>query len=98
MSMERGTGGNRFIDHDASIPDLMRVIHEGLYELADWAADTERAFDLAAITVTTHRIPSGKISVEVAGDLAAPVPHPAATNPSDGEPPMTPAVPSDGGA
>lgn len=71
MSMERGTGGNRFISPDATIPDLMRVIHEGLYELSEWADDTDRRFDLAAITVTTHRIPSGKISVEVAADLAA---------------------------
>jgi hypothetical protein len=67
--MERDTGGNRFIDPDATIPDLMRVIHEGLYELAEY--DPDRPLDLAEVTITTSRIPSGRISVEVAADLAA---------------------------
>ena len=68
--MKRGTGGNRFIAADAGIPELMRVIHEGLYELADWVDDNpHRRLDLAEITIHTHRIPSGKISVEVAADL-----------------------------
>ena len=65
----RGTGGNRFIEADADLPDLMRVIHEGLYELRDWAEGTDRHFDLAEVTVSTRRIPSGRISVTVAADL-----------------------------
>jgi hypothetical protein len=72
MSEIRGTGGNRFIAPDAEIPDLMRVIHEGLYELHDWASETGRGFDLAAVTVETVRIPSGRISVTVSADLTAP--------------------------
>jgi hypothetical protein len=67
--VHRGTGGNRFIESDAGIPDLMRVIHEGLYELRDWAAETEGTFDLAKVTVDTRRIPSGRISVTVSADL-----------------------------
>lgn len=70
MSMERGTGGNRFIAADAKIPDLMRVIHEGLYELAEY--DPDRPLDIAEVTITTTRIPSGRISVEVAADLPPP--------------------------
>lgn len=66
----RGTGGNRFIGPTAGLPELMRVIHEGLYELQDWVADDpDRVLDLAHISVETRRIPSGLISVEVSADL-----------------------------
>jgi hypothetical protein len=84
VSMERGTGGNRFIDADAGIPELMRVIHEGLYELAEYDAD--RPLDIAEVTITTKRIPSGRISVEVAADLTTPAPlsPPAATSETRG--------------
>lgn len=64
---------------DAGIPDLMRVIHEGLYELRDWATRTGGTFDLAAITVDTTRIPSGLISVTVSADLT-PTTHPSDTD------------------
>lgn len=68
--MERGTGGNRILDGDASIPDLMRVIHEGIYELKDWAEDDDSLrLDLGRLTVKTERVRSGKISVEVSADL-----------------------------
>lgn len=69
MSMNRGTGGNRFIPGDATRADLMRSINDQLGDLYEWARDTERAVDLGAITIETRRIPSGAISVEVAGDL-----------------------------
>jgi hypothetical protein len=65
----RGTGGNRFMDDEAGVPGLVRLIHEGLYELRDWADDTGRSFDLAEITIETTRIPSGRISVTVSADL-----------------------------
>jgi hypothetical protein len=67
VSERRGTGGNRFINSDAELPDLMRVIHEGLYELAEY--DASRPLDIAEITIVTRRIPSGRISVEVTADL-----------------------------
>ena len=49
-------------------PDLMRIIHEGLYELAEY--DPDRPLDLAKVTIETERIRSGRISVEVTADLA----------------------------
>lgn len=65
----RGTGGNRFIAGDADLTDLMRAIHEGLHQLREWADDTGRHLDVGAITIDTKRIPSGRISVSVTGDL-----------------------------
>lgn len=67
--MMRGTGGNRFMGADATIPDLMRLVHEGLYEIRDWANETGRRLDLAEVTISTKRIVSGRISVEVSADL-----------------------------
>lgn len=65
----RGTGGNRFIPADATRADLMRTINDQLGDLHEWAAQTDQAFDLAEVTISTKRIPSGLISVSVTADL-----------------------------
>lgn len=69
MSEQRGTGGNRFIPGDADRNVLERAVSRGLLDLQCWADDTGQCVDLGAITVTTRRIPSGRISVKVSGDL-----------------------------
>lgn len=65
----RGTGGNRFIPADATRADLMRSINDQLGDLHEWAAETDQVFDLAEVTISTTRIPSGLISVTVSADL-----------------------------
>ena len=72
--MDRATGGNRFIPGDADHTELVKAVSAGLWDLHTWAQDTERAVDFGAITVTTRRIPSGRISVSVTGDLTTPTP------------------------
>ena len=72
MTLDRGTGGNRFIPGDADRTELVLAIQRGLHDLHVWAQDTDRALDVGAITVTTRRIPSGNISVSVTGDLTTP--------------------------
>lgn len=66
----RSTGGNRFIEPDAGRGDLMRTINDQLGDLHEWAQDSGRMLDLAEITISTKRIPSGLISVSVTADLA----------------------------
>jgi len=66
----RGTGGNRFIGANPTTADLMRSINDQLGDLRGWAADTGRVFDLAEVTISTKRIPSGVVSVSVPADLA----------------------------
>lgn len=67
----RGTGGNRFIDHDAGIPAFVAAVHDGLRELRRYAEDTDRRLDLGAITVETMPTVDGRlICVSVTGDLA----------------------------
>jgi hypothetical protein len=65
----RGTGGNRFIAADATRGDLLRSINDQLGDLQEWADMTNQTFDLAEITISTQRIPSGYISVNVTADL-----------------------------
>ena len=66
----RGTGGNRFIDHDAQIEDLVTEVRRGLRELRDCAERTDRALDLGAISVETRWTRDARlISVTVSGDL-----------------------------
>jgi len=65
----RGTGGNRFIEHDATSADLMRSINDQLGDLREYATETGRAFDLGEVTISTLRIPGGRISVSVTADL-----------------------------
>jgi hypothetical protein len=66
----RGTGGNRFIEPDATSADLLRSINDQLGDLCEWAAETGRVFDIAEVTISTRRIASGRISVTVTADLA----------------------------
>jgi hypothetical protein len=66
----RGTGGNRFIGTDPTAADLMRSINDQLGDLREWATDTGRVLDLAEVTISTKRIPSGVVSVSVTADLA----------------------------
>jgi hypothetical protein len=66
----RGTGGNRFIEPDATSGDLLRSINDQLGDLREWASATGRVFDLAEVTISTRRIPNGRISVTVTADLA----------------------------
>lgn len=66
----RGTGGNRFIGTEPTRADLLRSINDQLGDLHEWAADTGRVLDLAEITISTERIPSGDVSVSVTADLA----------------------------
>lgn len=66
----RGTGGNRFIGADPTRADLLRSINDQLGDLHEWAADTGRVLDLAEVTISTKRIPSGNVSVSVTADLA----------------------------
>lgn len=65
----RGTGGNRFIPHDATSGDLLKSINDQLGDLREWADDTGTVFDIAEVTIFTHRIPSGQISVCVTADM-----------------------------
>lgn len=66
----RGTGGNRFLGPDATRGDLLSSINDQLGDLQEWADETGRLLDLAEVTISTRRIPSGKISVSVTADLA----------------------------
>lgn len=66
----RGTGGNRFIEPDATCADLLKSINDQLGDLRAWAAETGRTLDVAEITISTRRIKSGRISVSVTADLA----------------------------
>lgn len=66
--MHRKTGGNTFISENATVNELMAAIHDGILALVEWC-DEDQEFDPGAISVETHRIPSGKISVDVGGDL-----------------------------
>lgn len=66
----RGTGGNHFIGPDATRGDLLKTINDQLGDLQEWADQTGRVFDLAEVTISTKRIPSGSISVSVTADLA----------------------------
>jgi hypothetical protein len=64
----RGTGGNRFIPANATRADLLGCINDQLGDLVEWA-EPDRYLDLAELTISTQRIPSGKISVSVTADL-----------------------------
>lgn len=66
MSTDPATGQKQTPLDPAAI---LRVIHEGLYELAEY--DPDRPLDIAEVTITTRRISSGRISVEVAADLGS---------------------------
>jgi hypothetical protein len=80
----RGTGGNRFIPAEATRSDLLRTINDQLGDLHEYAAETGRVLDLAEVTISTRRIPSGLISVTVTADLA-PAPRPS-TDPTGDTP------------
>lgn len=67
----RGTGGNRFIEADATADDLIACISAQVEDLREWAEATYRALDLGEITISTKRIKSGRISVTVTADLPA---------------------------
>lgn len=66
----RGTGGNRFIPADATRGELLYSINDQLGDLEEWARWSDRRLDLAELTISTRRIPSGVISVSVTADLA----------------------------
>jgi len=66
----RGTGGNLFIEADATSADLLRSINDQLGDLREYAAETGRIFDVAEVTISTKRVKSGRISVSVTADLA----------------------------
>jgi hypothetical protein len=65
----RGTGGNRFIPANATTGDLLKSINDQLGDLREWAKESNQVLDLAEITISTTRIPSGRISVNVSADL-----------------------------
>jgi len=67
----RGTGGNRFIGPDATRGGLLASINDQLGDIHEYAVETGRVLDLAEITISTQRIKSGRISVNVSADLAA---------------------------
>ena len=70
MSYMRGSGGNQFIEADATRGDLLKTINDQLGDLHEYAAQTGRSLDLAEVTISTRRIPNGRISVTVTADLA----------------------------
>lgn len=72
MADLRGTGGNRFIEPEATRADLLSTINDQLGDLDEYAADTGRVLDLAEVTISTRRIPNGRISVSVTADLTIP--------------------------
>lgn len=78
----RGTGGNRFIEADATRADLMRSINDQLGDLHEWAGETGRVLDLAEVTISTKRIPNGRISVSVTADLAMSTPPGQSSDPA----------------
>lgn len=83
-TLDRATGGNRFIPSDAGRDQLALAVHRALAELDVYFEATGRHLDVGAISVETKRIPTGAISVTVMGD-----PLPAAdTNPRATEPAM----------
>jgi len=65
----RGTGGNRFIEADATCADLLKSINDQLGDLREWAEETGQILDVAEITISTWRINGGRISVTVSADL-----------------------------
>lgn len=69
--MKRGTGGNRFIEADATSADLMRSINDQLGDLREWAEEVGRVFDIGAVSIDTKRIANGRISVTVEADLTS---------------------------
>lgn len=68
----RGTGGNRFLPADATRGDLLASINDQLGDLHEWATDMGQTVDLAELTISTRRIPNGRISVSVTADLPRP--------------------------
>lgn len=81
----RGTGGNRFIEADATSADLLQSINDQLGDLREYATETGQVFDVAEVTISTHRIPSGRISVTVTADLSmAPTPPAAGDEATSG--------------
>lgn len=70
-ALRRGTGGNRFVEADANIIELLLCARDQLQEIETYALETGRHLDLAAVTIDTRRIKSGRISVEVTADLPA---------------------------
>lgn len=66
----RGTGGNRFIEADATCADLLRSINDQLGDLREWAEWSDRTLDIGEITISTKRISNGRISVSVTADLS----------------------------
>lgn len=75
----RGTGGKLFIRPDATTGDLLKSINDQLGDIREYAQETGHVFDIAEVTISTKRIPSGRISVSVTADLAP-------GNPSEGAP------------
>jgi len=71
----RGTGGNRFIGTNPTVTDLLLSINDQLGDLREWAVETGRVLDLAEVTISTKRIPSGAVSVSVTADLADDLAH-----------------------
>lgn len=69
--MMRGTGGNRFIEADATRGDLLASINDQLGDIHQYAVETGRVLNLAEVTISTQRIKSGRISVNVSADLPA---------------------------
>lgn len=69
MCMTRGCGGNQFVEGDANMMEVLLCIRDQLQFIEKYAEEDGRKFDLAEITVTTKRIPSGRISVNVEADL-----------------------------
>lgn len=67
--MRRSTGGNRFIETDATRGDLMQSINDQLGDLYEWAEDSDQILDIGAISIETQRISNGRISVQVTADL-----------------------------
>lgn len=80
--MKRGTGGNRFIEADATSADLMRSINDQLGDLREWAEETGRVFDIGAVSIDTKRIANGRISVSVEADLTCPIPPVVGNDPN----------------
>lgn len=69
-----GTGNYQIIPADSGINALTAQIKKQLLDLSNYAWETGREFDPAAIRVETKRITSGRIGVNVEADLVAPPP------------------------
>lgn len=69
----RSTGGNRFIDDNATIEQFADEVVMQLRFMDKYARESSRHFNLAELTIKTKPV-NGRISVDVSADLEESMP------------------------